>query len=641
MISTISHAQWKLYGVTGQQTDTTPADSGTGFKYPDHTLFEINPSNAALTKLFTLTWINDSQSLGYNPDNHLLYHTGGSEAYSNNPQRLGHDQGGPDIPGVGYQDSQYMETVDPVTGAANAIFNADPCPNPDATLPCFGLVAPRPTWVLPVERRDSTQTDPSFRQTGPNEYHAARGLAWSGDKKLFYLSDELGIFTMTPTGDSTFVGRPAFPTDGALDNDKGIAFVRENALLVGSRATGELMRINPDTGDVLGSVALQVPEGGGEPVDSFNGIVGMAQNPDTGIVYGVRNTADVFARELVTVNPVTGATKLVGSMGMHIASIAFGRTNSTSPWQLFGISGQQTDTTPADSGTGFKYPDHTLFRINLANGSLTQVLTLPWINDSQSLGFNPDNNLLYHTGGSEAYRNDPSRTGHDQGGADIAGVGFQDSQYMETVNLANLALTPIFNSDPCPNPDATLPCFGLPAPRPTWVLPTDRRTSTQTDPSFNTRGPNEYHAARGLAWSPTKKLFYVADELGIFTLTPSGDSTFLARPAFPGDGQVDESKSIAFVTLTNLYVGHRNAGLMMRVNPDTAEVLGEVTLAVPAGGGDPTDTFGGLLGLAQNPDTGVLYGVRNTADFFARELVTIDPTTGATTLIGNLGMHVA
>ena len=642
LTAALSHAQpWKLYGVTGQQTNETPADSGTGYKYPDHTLFEINTTTAALTKLFLLNWVNDSQALGFNPDNNLLYHTAGSEAYSNNPLRNGHDQGGPDVPGVGYQDSQYMETVDPITGAANAIFNTDPCPNPDPTLPCFGLAAPRPTWVLPVERRDSTQTDASFRQTGPNEYHAARGLAWSDSTNVFYLADELGIFKMTPAGESTFLARPAFPTDGAVDEAKAIAFIKETALLVGHRNSGELMRINPDTGDVLGSVLLQIPEGGGEPTDSFGGILGMAQHPVTGVVYAIRKTGDNFARELVTVDPVTGATKLIGSMGMHVASLTFARENASAPWKLYGITGQQTNDTPADSGTGFKYPDHTLFEINTSTAALTSIKLLTWVNDSQSIGFNPDNNLLYHTAGSEAYSNNPLRNGHDQGGPDVPGVGYQDSQYMESINLTTLAATAIFNTDPCPNPDPTLPCFGLTAPRPTWVLPEARRDSTQTDASFRQTGPNEYHAARGLAWSTKDKVFYLADELGIFKMTPAGESTFLARPLFPSDGAADESKSIAFVTLTNLYVGHRNAGLMMRLNPDTGDVLGEVALQVPTGGGEPTDSFGGLLGLAQHPETGVVYGVRKTTDNFARELVTIDPATGATTLIGNLGMHVA
>jgi hypothetical protein len=351
LISTASHAAWKLYGITGQQTDTTPADSGTGFKYPDHTLVEINTSNAAVSPLFTLTWINDSQAIGFCPTNNLIYHTGGSEAYSNNPERIGHDQGGPEIPGVGYQDSQYMETVDPVTGAMNGVFNADPCPNPDPTLPCFGLTAPRPDWVLPTERRDSTQTDQSFRETGPNEYHAARGLTWSTDKKLFYLTDELGVFTMTPQGESTFVGRPTFPTDGQNDEAKSIAFIGGTNLWVGHRSAGLVIRIDPDTAEVLEEVALSVPEGGGEPTDNFNGLLGMAQDPETGVIYGVRATSDFFSRELVTINLTNGVTTLVGNLGMHVASIAFGEVAGAAAEIRVAIT-NQTDGTITLSWSG-------------------------------------------------------------------------------------------------------------------------------------------------------------------------------------------------------------------------------------------------------------------------------------------------
>lgn len=213
--------------------------------------------------------------------------------------------------------------------------------------------------------------------------------------------------------------------------------------------------------------------------------------------------------------------------------------------------------------------------------------------------------------------------------------------------------TAVFNADPCPNPDPTLPCFGLPGPRPNWVLPVARRDSTQTDDSFKERGPNEYHAARGMAWSVSRGLFYIADEQGIFKLTLGGDCTFLARPAFASDGKVDNAKAIAFVTVgavSKLLVGHRDPlgvnpaginGYLIEIDPESGDVLGEIALTYPPGGGSPVDQFGGLLGIAQHPVTGVLYGIRKTDDNFARELVTINPVTGATTLVGNMGMHIA
>src|SRR5689334_8854594 len=198
LVPCIASAQnWKLVGISGQQGDPT---GGPGaFSFPDHTLFDLDqlfldPGFGAAEKMFTLPFVNDSQSIGFCPTDGLIYHTGGSESYSNNPRRTGHDQGGPDIFGVGYQDSQYMETVDWRTGALRAIFNAAPCPNPDPSLPCFGLAAPRPTWVLPVVQRDSTQVGSEYRARGSNEYHAIRGLAWSASQNAFYGADENGIF---------------------------------------------------------------------------------------------------------------------------------------------------------------------------------------------------------------------------------------------------------------------------------------------------------------------------------------------------------------------------------------------------------------------------------------------------------------
>jgi hypothetical protein len=316
-------------------------------------------------------------------------------------------------------------------------------------------------------------------------------------------------------------------------------------------------------------------------------------------------------------------------------------------WRLIGITGQQGDDTKNAQGE-FVYPDNTLYEIDQSSGVLTKLFRTTWVPDSHSIGYCPTNNLLYHTGGAAAYRDDPARTGHEQGGPDIAGVGFQDNYYLETINLATRVMSGVLNANPCPNPDATLPCFGLPAPVPKWALPAYRRNSSQIESTNRLRGTNEYSALRGMAWSTNKNLFYVSDGEGIFKLTPGGDSTFLARPAFPVDGKRDVSKGIAFVTVTNvtkLLVGHRDGsggnGYLMEIDPETGEVRGELVLSYPPSGGEPANEFGGVLGLAQHPVTRVIYGIRKTDDNFGRELVTINPTTGATTLVGSMGMHMA
>ena len=346
---------WRLVGITGAQTDDTQTTQGV-YDHPDHTLYEIDYSNGAIAPLFQLPWVNDSQAMGYCPTNGLVYHTGGSEAYSNNPLRNGHDQGGPDVAGVGYQDSQYMESVNLTTHQTTPIFNADPCPNPDSTLPCFGLPAPIPSWQLPAYRRDSTMTDGTNRVTGPNEYHAARGLAWSTQKNCFFISDELGIFKLTAGGDCTkLTNRPGFviPTDNGpvtnYNDAKAIAFVtvsNQTRLWVGSRmdnqpsgnTNGWIMEIDPETGNNIGQLALKYPPGGadaGGPLpDDFGGLLGLAQHPVSGMIYGIRKTSDPFARELITINPQTGDTTLVGSLGMHVTSFAFVLPTVSSPLQV-------------------------------------------------------------------------------------------------------------------------------------------------------------------------------------------------------------------------------------------------------------------------------------------------------------------
>jgi hypothetical protein len=73
----------------------------------------------------------------------------------------------------------------------------------------------------------------------------------------------------------------------------------------------------------MGQLALSYPPGGADPVDRFSGLLALAQHPLTGVIYGMRKTSDAFSRELVTINPNTGETKLVGTIGMHVTSFAF------------------------------------------------------------------------------------------------------------------------------------------------------------------------------------------------------------------------------------------------------------------------------------------------------------------------------
>ena len=202
LVPGIIHAQnWKLIGLTGMNNDDV-LSAQYQFVNPDRTLFEISLVNGAATPLFQATIILEGHVIGYCPTNGLIYHAAGGESWNNTPLNVGHNQGVPDVVGAGYQDCQYLETINLATHAFNAIYNSNPCPNPDPTLPCFGLDAPRPSWVLPVVRRDSTDAgvDGTNQVRGVNEYHEARGLAWSTNKNLFYVADDQGIFKLTTAG---------------------------------------------------------------------------------------------------------------------------------------------------------------------------------------------------------------------------------------------------------------------------------------------------------------------------------------------------------------------------------------------------------------------------------------------------------
>jgi autotransporter-associated beta strand protein len=198
-----------------------------------------------------------------------------------------------------------------------AIFNANP--QGDGTHGPYGLPAPRPTWLLPAERRTNDQIDQSFRQDGPNEYHALRDFTWSSTENVFYGADEQGIFKLTPQGESTFVGHP-----GGIQ-PKGISFFTvsgQRRLLLGERNGPTLSTIDPMTGQVVGNPVTLM----NEAMQPLAGILSLAEHPDGTTLYGISNIVDgggdSAARELVRINPVTGATTAVGILDTGDAFMA-------------------------------------------------------------------------------------------------------------------------------------------------------------------------------------------------------------------------------------------------------------------------------------------------------------------------------
>jgi hypothetical protein len=367
LVPGVSHAQsYTLFGISGKQQADQVAPGV--YTHKDHTLFEVNTNTALLTEKLRMTWVPDSDAIAYCSKNGLLYHTASSGAYRDNMTDTAHDQD-PTVQTAcaSCQDNYYMENYDLLTGGLTGVYNANPCPNPDNPtndiggdglyMPCFGLVAPIPPWALPQTRRDSTQTGPGtsgYRVDGPDEPSAGiRGFAWSSELDSWFVSGGT-LYQMSLDGmTNTFVGTPVFqiPTDDLLTYPSGfqpiadlkaLAFIkvgdqtklfgtwRDDAGTVSGNTNGWIMEIDPATGANLSQIGVHAPPGG-SPVgngDEFGGLLGLAQNPQTGVVYGLRKTSDPYARELVTIDLTTGDSTLVGVLtdgtyGQAITTLAF------------------------------------------------------------------------------------------------------------------------------------------------------------------------------------------------------------------------------------------------------------------------------------------------------------------------------
>jgi autotransporter-associated beta strand protein len=293
--------QIRLIGITGKQNT-----GESGIDPNDDKLFEINITNAGVTPLVKLPFVPDTTAIGFNPQDGLLYRTAGSGSYRNDPNR------------IAFNDNHYMQTVDvysqdyPQVGIFNANAQGDTGFGP------YGLPAPRPTFILPAERRTDDQTDSSFQQDGPNEYHALRDLTWSSSENLFYGADERGIYKLTPEGESTFVGKPE-----GLD-PKGITFFTvggERKLLLGDKRGSTLSTIDPMTGQVVGDPVTLL----NEAMQPLASVVSLVEHPDGTTLYGISNILDgddSLARELIRINPVTGMTTAIGILDTGDAFMA-------------------------------------------------------------------------------------------------------------------------------------------------------------------------------------------------------------------------------------------------------------------------------------------------------------------------------
>jgi hypothetical protein len=277
------------------------------------------------SKIITLPFVPDTDSIAFNPENGLLYRASGASSYRDTPTS------------IGYNDNQYMQTVDlnspslgTGAGGQAEVFNANP--QGDGSSGPYGLLrldptitpGPRPTWLAPVARRTPEQTDPAIGDlVGPGEYDSARDFTWSTTEHIFYVASDRGIYKLTADGSqSTFVGRPT----GVAGNSKGIAIMNvggQNRLLISERDGFKLWTIDPATGQTVGAPVLML-DANGTPMP---GVLSLVVTPDGTTLLGIAKSTvepnNPFNRDLVQINPETGLVTKLGGFNMHMADMAF------------------------------------------------------------------------------------------------------------------------------------------------------------------------------------------------------------------------------------------------------------------------------------------------------------------------------
>lgn len=182
-----------------------------------------------------------------------------------------------------------------------------------------------------------------------------------------------------------------------------------------SRDDDLLRAINPSTGSTLSSVPITLS---GRGVAFANG---LATNPVTGELFALLKLDGQTGRQLVTINPITGIATSIGDTGDQFAALAF-----SSAGVLYAVVGDKKNS------AGGSLPAETLFTLNTSNAAPTQVLGLGAGNDGETIGFNPNDGLIYHA------------SGNDTGGEGC--VPFDPAvcvEIFESVNPNNLAVTNI------------------------------------------------------------------------------------------------------------------------------------------------------------------------------------------------------
>ncbi|MCP4548419.1 MAG: hypothetical protein GY835_18325, partial [bacterium] len=145
--------------------------------------------------------------------------------------------------------------------------------------------------------------------------------------------------------------------------------------------SGQLLIIDPSDGSTQAVVSITLE---GETVHGGNG---LAADPVTGELWALLRIEGRGWRELVTINPSTGAARRVGNTGDRFAGLAF-----DSDGTLYGVTGFGAATPEA------------LFILSRTDATSTWVLSLADGSGGEAIAFDPADGLLYHASGGLTFQ---------------------------------------------------------------------------------------------------------------------------------------------------------------------------------------------------------------------------------------------
>ncbi len=173
-----------------------------------------------------------------------------------------------------------------------------------------------------------------------------------------------------------------------------------------SRDDGELRLIDSVDGSTIGPpIPITLP---GNTVSGGNG---LATHPLTGVTYALVRLSEGFPpdRWLVTIDLSDGDAVTVGNTGARFAGLAF-----DSGGTLYAVTGDGSTTLLPES----------LYTLSLIDATPTFFATLGNGGFGETIGFNPDDGLLYHASGVDDGLN-------------------PDTRIFESIDLDTFAVTPI------------------------------------------------------------------------------------------------------------------------------------------------------------------------------------------------------